>query len=138
MELVLDSSLALAWGLPDEASGRADRLLPRASGKNAFWVPVLWWYEIANALTMARRRRRLVEADLSRLSSSIGLLPIQTDSILNAETIRALQVLADAYGLSAYDSAYLELAQRRGLGLATLDRRLAQAARGAGVNLIPL
>jgi len=71
-------------------------------------------------------------------SSSIGLLPIQTDSILNAETIRALQVLADAYGLSAYDSAYLELAQRRGLGLATLDRRLAQAARGAGVNLIPL
>ena len=138
MELVLDSSLALAWGLPDEASGRADRLLPRASGKNAFWVPVLWWYEIANALTMARRRRRLVEADLSRLSSSIGLLPIQTDSILNAETIRALQVLADAYGLSAYDSAYLELAQRRGLGLATLDRRLAQAAGGAGVNLIPL
>ena len=66
------------------------------------------------------------------------LLPIQTDSILNAETIRALQVLADAYGLSTYDSAYLELAQRRGLGLATLDRRLAQAARGAGVNLIPL
>lgn len=138
MDLVLDSSLALAWGLPDEASGRADRLLPRASGKNAFWVPALWWYEIANALTMARRRRRLVEADRSRLIELYRVLPIQTDSVLNPETMRTLQVLAEEYVLSAYDAAYLELAQRRGLGLATLDRRLAQAAKEAGVNLIPL
>jgi predicted nucleic acid-binding protein len=66
------------------------------------------------------------------------MLPIQTDSVLGLETIRTLQVLADEYGLSAYDAAYLELAERRGLGLATRDRRLATAARGAGVNLIPL
>ncbi len=87
---------------------------------------------------MARRRRRLVEADRSRLIELYRVLPIQTDAVLNTETIRMLQVLADEYGLSAYDAAYLELAQRRGLGLATLDRRLGQAAREAGVNLIPL
>jgi predicted nucleic acid-binding protein len=138
MDFVLDSSLALAWGLPDEASERADRLLPRPSRKHGFWVPALWWYELANALTMARRRRRLDETDRSRLIDLYRALPIQTDSVLNAETIRMLQVLADAYRLSAYDAAYVELAQRRGLGLATLDRRLAQAARGAGVDLIPL
>jgi hypothetical protein len=51
MDLVLDSSIAVAWGLPDEASARADRLLARASGKYAFWGPALWWYEIGNALT---------------------------------------------------------------------------------------
>ena len=98
----------------------------------------MWWYEIANALTMARRRHRLVEADRSRLIELYRMLPVQTDSVLSSETIRTLQVLADEYGLSAYDAAYLELAQRRGLGLATLDRRLATAARGAGVNLVPL
>jgi predicted nucleic acid-binding protein len=138
MDLVLDSSLAVAWGLPDEASARADRLLARASAESAFWVPALWWYEIANALTTARRRHRLVEADRSRLIELYRMLPIQTDSVLGPETIRTLQVLADEHGLSAYDAAYLELAQRRGLGLATVDRRLATAARGAGVNLIPL
>ena len=138
MDLVLDSSLAVAWGLPDEASARADRLLARASRKNAFWVPALWWYEIANALTMAHRRHRLVEADRSRLIELYRVLPIQTDSVLGPETLGTLQVLADEYGLSAYDTAYLELAQRRGLGLATLDRRLAAAAKGAGVHLIPV
>src|SRR3989442_4674269 len=138
MDLVLDSSLAVAWGLPDETSARADRLLARASGKSAFWVPALWWYDIANALTMARRRHRLVEADRSRLIELYRVLPIQTDSVLGLETVRTLQVLAHEYGLSAYDAAYLELAQRRGLGLATLDRRLATAAGGAGGELASL
>src|SRR3989442_2752259 len=132
MGLVLDSSLAVAWGLPDETSARADRLLARASGKSAFWVPALWWYEIANALTMARRRHRLVEADRSRLLELYRVLPIQTDSVLGLETVRTLQVLAHEYGLSAYDAAYLELAQRRGLGLATLDPPPAPAAGGGG------
>ena len=63
MEWVVDSSLALAWGLPDEISPRADRMLDRVTAQDVLWVPALWWYEIANALMMAERRRRITEAD---------------------------------------------------------------------------
>jgi predicted nucleic acid-binding protein len=74
MECVLDSSVALAWVLPDETSSRADRLLDAASPRSVFWVPALWWYEVADALTMAQRRKRLREADRVRAAELYGLL----------------------------------------------------------------
>lgn len=136
MDWVLDCSLALAWALPDETSKRADRFLAEVSRKSVLWVPALWWYEMANALTMAQRRQRLAEADRMRLVELYGMLPIQTDIHLIPDVMWRFHVLAEEYGLSAYDAAYLELAQRRGLGLATLDRRLIRAARKAGVKVI--
>jgi len=136
MECVLDCSLALAWALPDEASRRADRLLARLSPRDVFWVPALWWYEMANALTTAHRRGRLKEADRRRIIHLYGLLPIQTDTFLNPDTIWRFHSLAEEYALSAYDAAYLELAVRRGLGLATLDRRLSMAVRRAGLHTV--
>ncbi len=136
MDWVLDCSLALAWALPDETSKEADRLLAQISQKNLFWVPALWWYEISNAVTMAARQQRLTEADRIRVLELYGLLPIQTDTDLDADAMWRFHMVAEKYGLSAYDAAYLELAQRRGLGLATLDRRLIIAARKAGVKVI--
>lgn len=136
MEWVLDCSLALAWALPDETSPRADRFLASATREDVFWVPALWWYELANALTMAQRRHRLPESDRLRLMELYGALPVQTDTFIGPNAAWRLHALAVAHGLSAYDAAYLELAQRRGLGLATLDRRLAGAARRAGIRLI--
>lgn len=135
MDWVLDSSLALAWALPDETSKRADQLLAQVSGKSVFWVPALWWYEISNALTMARRRRRLAEADRRRAAELYGMLPIETDADLGSDVMWRLHAMAEEYDLSAYDAAYLELARRRGLGLATLDRVLMKAARKAGVRV---
>ena len=136
MDCVLDCSLALAWALPDETSTRADRFLARVSRENVLWVPALWWYEIANALTTAQRRQRLAGADALRLVELYGMLPIETDGHLNPDTVRRFHTLAQEYTVSAYDAAYLELAQRRRLGLATLDRRLITAARRAGVEVI--
>ncbi|MFQ5521328.1 MAG: type II toxin-antitoxin system VapC family toxin [Candidatus Methylomirabilia bacterium] len=136
MDWVLDSSLALGWALPDETTKWADRFLARVSRKNTFWVPALWWYEVSNALTMAQRRRRLAEADRVRLIELYGMLPIQTDSELGPDAAWRFHTLAQKYALSAYDAAYVELAQRRGLGLATLDRRLLTAARTAGIRVI--
>lgn len=136
MGWVLDCSLALAWALPDETSRRADQFLVRVSHDSDIWVPALWWYEMANALAMAQRRQRLPEADSTRLVELYGMLPIQTDVYLNAEVMWRFRTLAREYDLSAYDAAYLELAQRRGLGLATLDRHLITAARKAGVEVI--
>lgn len=133
MDWVLDCSLALAWALPDEKSKKADQFLARASRESLFWVPALWWYELANALTMAQRRGRLAEADRIRLIELYGMLPIETDTSLNPDAVWHFQALAQRYTLSAYDAAYLELAQRKGLGLATLDGSLIRAARKAGV-----
>jgi predicted nucleic acid-binding protein len=135
MEWVIDSSLALAWGLPDETSMRADRFLRHVSADDALWVPALWWYEISNALVMAQRRRRLTEADRLGLVTLYGRLPLHTDTHLNPETVGRLQVLAQEHSLSAYDAAYLELATRKGLGLVTLDQRLMAAARNAGIRI---
>lgn len=135
---VLDCSVALAWALPDETSERADRLLGRVPRHPAFWVPALWWYELANGLMMAQRRRRLTEINRIRLLETFGRLPIETDTFLNADTIARLHALGQAHSLSAYDAAYLELAQRRGLALATFDERLIAASRHAGVTLVQL
>jgi len=133
MAIVLDCSLALAWGLPDETSTRADRFLARAS-EDVFWVPALWWYEMTNALTMAHRRHRVAASDVMRLIELYGGLAIQTDTLLTPEVARRLHLLAQEYSLSAYDAAYLELAQRRTLRLATLDRNLLRAGRRAGIQ----
>lgn len=134
MGWVVDCSLALAWGLPDERTSEADRFLGGSAGKGAFWVPALWWYELSNALLAAERRQRLSEADRILLIELYGKLPIQTDASLGPAMVHRLQALAVTHSLSAYDASYLELAERRGLGLATLDRRLARAAVKAGIN----
>lgn len=136
MEIVLDSSVALAWALPDEMSGRAERLLTRASRGSVFWVPALWWYEVANALTLAQRRQRLAGADRARIIELYGMLSLQTDGALDVNSMWRFHALAEEHALSAYDAAYLELALRRGLGLATFDRHLVRAARRAGVRII--
>ncbi len=135
MNWVVDSSIALAWALPDEVSKEADRFLSRISRKSILWVPALWWYEIANALLMAERRKRLGEAEKMRLIELYGRLPIQTDMALDSDIVWHLHTLAMQYNLSAYDAAYLELAQRRGSGLATVDRLLRSAAQEAGIKV---
>jgi predicted nucleic acid-binding protein len=136
MSWVLDSSLALAWALPDEHSDDADHVLDHISTEDGFWVPALWWYEISNALLMAQQRKRIKEADRLRLIELYGLLPLQTDTPSHPDTIRRFQEIALTYSLSAYDASYLELALRKGLGLATFDRRLQEAAEKVGLNTI--
>jgi predicted nucleic acid-binding protein len=135
MDWVLDSSTALALALPDETSEHADHFFRRITSESVLWVPALWWYEIANALIGAQRRKRLTEGDRMRLIELYRMLPIQTDTVLDSDAMVRFHTLAMDYGLSAYDAAYLEVAQRRGLGLATLDQRLHSAAIRAGVKV---
>jgi predicted nucleic acid-binding protein len=133
MDWVIDSSVALAWALPDEASKEAERFLSRVSIRSVLWVPALWWYEMANALLMAQRRKRLTEAGRIRVMELYRKLPIRTDTMLDSDIIWRFYTLAMEYNLSAYDAAYLELAQRKGLRLATADQHLYAAARKAGI-----
>lgn len=132
--IVLDSSVSLAWALDDEqALGPAT--LGQVAAVDSAIVPVHWILEVTNALRMAVRRRRLAPDDPPQVLARIRNQPIEIDPETIERAWTDIPALADAYGLTTYDAAYLELASRLGLPLATLDLDLARAAREAGVAL---
>jgi predicted nucleic acid-binding protein len=130
--VVVDASVALAWCFPDEGSNEADRML--ASLKSlAIWVPAVWALEIANAMLVGERRKRLKQPDIMRFIALLESLPITQDRQTVSENVRNLLPLGQVHGLSAYDAAYLDLAIRRNAPLATLDTDLQKAATRAGI-----
>jgi predicted nucleic acid-binding protein len=131
---VLDCSVSAAWCLQDETSARATKVLKRLTSEEAL-VPSLWPVEMANVLTVAERKGRISAADAERAAELILTLPIVIDSH-DGTILRRLRAIAREYDLSAYDGCYLELAQRLGLPLATLDRNLATAAKKSGIPLL--
>ncbi len=132
---VVDSSMALAWGLPDERSPSADRFWNQVGSDSQLWVPSLWWYEIANAMVVVCRRARLDENDSQEILSLLGRLPVTTASPPMGDELRRLHTLAVKHGLSAYDAAHLDLARNLSVDLATLDQGLATAARNEGLSV---
>lgn len=136
MAFVVDSSVALAWLLPDEQSDTADALKGRLETQRPV-APTLWPLEVGNALLSARRRGRLTERDIDRLLEVFAALPIEVEVAAPVESLLATIALARRYRLTTYDAAYLELAKRRGLPLATFDSRLGTAASAAGITRLP-
>lgn len=132
--LVLDCSVAVAWCFEGEADRYADAVLDALTDGSAL-VPALWPLEVANVLVMAERRRRLRRADTMRLLELVGALPVVVDNPVTIGELPGLLGLAAAHRLSAYDAAYLHLAMREQLPLATRDRALSAAARSTGVRL---
>lgn len=132
---VLDTSVALAWCFEDETSAAADRVLDRLATGEAV-VPAIWPVEVGNALLAGERRKRIKPADTARSLELLGRLNIRLDAANPQDDLEKLVTLARSFNLSVYDAAYLGLAMREGLPLATLDRALAQAARRAGVSLL--
>jgi predicted nucleic acid-binding protein len=137
MSWTLDASVALAWVLPDERSPLADAFLVGLPADSQLWIPALWWYEVANALRTAQAQKRLGESDVPRAIELYRQLPLRVDTLLGHEAMLRWHMLAAAHDLSVYDAAYLELAQRKGLGLASLDQRLNRTAKKLGVRLWP-
>jgi len=133
---VLDSSVALAWLFADE--GEAALAVLDRVGEAGAVVPSLWRYEVANGLLVAERRGRIDAGYRARSLGRLAVLPIACDEESDRRCWDATVALAEARGLTAYDAAYLELAQRRLLPLATLDAALAGAARDAGVVALSL
>ena len=136
MSLVLDSSAVLAWVHGDERTPEIEAVFDRAVEEGAI-VPNLWHLEVANSLTVAVRRKRVAQTFRDDVLRDLGELNISVDGDTAANAWSATVRLADLYGLTVYDAAYLELAQRLRLPLATLDRDLAKAARAAGVEVLP-
>ncbi len=131
--LVCDCSVSAAWCLDDETSAAADQVLELSAGGEIL-VPAIWPAEMANVLWAAERRGRISTVDADAALAAFGRLPIRVDPDTPNSARRLLEV-ARVRELSAYDAAYLELALRHGVPLATLDRRLGAAAQAAGVEL---
>lgn len=134
-DFVLDASMALAWVLDHPIAPYALEIRSAlARGKRGL-VPALWHLEIANALATAERRRDLVGADLDDALTTIQMTATAAlDTDMNLITIREILANARSFQLTAYDAAYLELARRETLPLATLDKSLQVAAKKAGVR----
>ena len=130
--IVVDASIALAWCLGDEADEYAERMLDRVARDTAI-APAHWSLEVANGLLTAQRRGRIGADELPRVTQLLHGLGVE---ILPVELSTALGALetAQQHQLSAYDAVYLDLAQFRGLPLATLDGPLTAACRRAGVE----
>jgi predicted nucleic acid-binding protein len=132
---VLDSSATLAWIYGDETTGPIRRLFDAVGDEGAV-VPALWRLEIANSLTVAVRRGR-IEASFRRAAlTDLALLDIAIDDQTDAHAWGEALRVADLFRLTVYDAAYLELAQRRNLPLATLDGELRAAAKSLGLGLM--
>jgi predicted nucleic acid-binding protein len=135
VSLVIDSSATLAWIYSEEATETIRGVFARLTERGA-WVPALWRLELANVLEMGVRRGRHDSAFRDATLADLTLLPISVDPETDRHAWSATLRLAAKHRLTLYDAAYLELAQRRGLPLATLDRELRQAATAEGVRLL--
>jgi predicted nucleic acid-binding protein len=135
VSLVLDSSVALAWVYREERSDTISAVFDQVTEAGA-WVPSLWRLEVANVLEMGVRRGRNDAAFRDAMLADLELLPIQSDSETEKHAWRSTLRLAERHRLTVYDAAYLELAMRRGLPLASLDRELCAAARAENVTLL--
>lgn len=131
---VLDGSVVLAWFFADESSPYADSVAVSFARAQAI-VPVLWRFEIANALIVGERRKRSTEAQASGFLSRLSQLSIILDEQSTAEAWPSTITLARKLQLSAYDAAYLEVALRRAIPIATLDKRLGDAANNVGIAI---
>jgi len=130
----VDASTTLAWCFPDETSEYADSVLVALEGCTIL-VPAVWSFELANAVLVGERKKRLNQPEIKGFTTLLESLSIVQDAQPISDNIRSVLPLARAHGLTAYDAAYLELSIRRSAPLATLDRNLRKAAKESGIEL---
>jgi predicted nucleic acid-binding protein len=131
MAFVLDASVSAAGRLRMKDHPIADAAFSSLQTEEAV-VPALWWFEVRNILVVNERRGRINQQETDFFLRALALFRIRIEREPDDAGVLAI---ARAQGLSVYDAAYLELAYREKLPLATLDRRLGEAARLVGVQL---
>lgn len=133
---VADASVGIAWSVISQSTPVTEKLLDRVDAGMPFVVPVLWPFEVANALLMLRRRKRMAPDEFARACGEFaGLTPLIDDEGPRL-ALNEIIGLADKFGLTIYDATYLELAIRRRLALASRDKSLNNAARTCGVETL--
>jgi len=137
MSCVLDASTSVAWLHPWEATPALAQFF-RDIAINGAWVPALWHLEIANVLRTNLLRKRYSEATRDHYLLLMRQVPVVVDAFTDQRAWTGTLALSDLHKLTLYDAAYLELAIRRNLPLATLDGDLRTAANREGVPLVAL
>ena len=136
--IVLDASVAVAWCFEDEKTPFTEGVLDLLSAGTEVLTPAIWPFEVANALLVAERRKRITVAQVTALLRRIAGLPISVEPIEARHAFEQILSVARQQNLTEYDAAYLELALRAGLTIATLDDKLKQAARLVDVGLVKI
>ena len=132
MPIVIDNSVYFAWCMSDEDAPLADKAMSRVVEEGGV-VPGIWWYELRNALLMNERRGRISRQQVTDTlvdSQSLGI------SVDDGHDETLILELARQFELTIYDAAYIEVALRRSMPLATLDERLRQAAEAVGIAIV--
>lgn len=133
---VADASIALAWCFEDEATAWTDSLMERLSRGDRIVVPAHWPTEMSNGLLMGLRRQRIEAGRAEAFWDELAVLPIHIEPPLHPALAKDVLSLAAHNGLTVYDAAYLELAMRRNLALASLDAELTASASRLGVAVM--
>lgn len=133
---VLDASVALAWCFNEERTAFTEAVLDAMSGGAEAVTPAIWPLEVANALLVAERKKRVSPANVAVFLDRILRFSISVEPTPAPRAFGGILSLARLQNLTEYDAAYAELAQRRDLPLATLDDKLRHAARTAGIKLL--
>jgi len=133
---IADSSVGVAWAAHSQASEATDRLLEKVADGQPLVVPTLWPFEVANSLLVLLRRRRIIADDRDRALGALARLPLVVDDEGCRLAFGTVSELASEHGLSVYDAAYLELALRRKLPLASRDDALCNAAKVCDIKLL--
>jgi predicted nucleic acid-binding protein len=137
VNFVVDASFALAWVLKDETTAETDKVLDSLGRGAKAFVPALWRWEIANGLLTVAKHKRATTTEVNGHLLRLRSLPIEIDETAPEQAWSLTHSLAQKHKLTSYDAAYLELAIRRGLPLATLDSDLIAAAKAEKVDLLP-
>jgi predicted nucleic acid-binding protein len=135
LSFVLDGSIPVAFIIEDERTVKVAGLMNRAA-RDGCVVPSLWRLEVANALRMAIRRRRLTQKSAAASLMDLEAIKVEADTETDHQAWTITWNLAARHNLTLYDAAYLELAGRRGLPLASLDAALRKAAHNDGVEVL--
>lgn len=132
MAPVVDTSAILALAYDDEDAAYAEAVIARIATEGAV-VPTMFWFELRNALVMGERRGRITAEQTRAFLADLALLPFEVD---DEPDEAGVMELARRFRLTVYDAAYLEVARRRRLALATIDEAIVRAAQGAGVEVL--
>ncbi len=133
---VVDASIVLTWCFPDENSALALKVAQMFKQGDSAIAPSFWPHEVLNALLVGEKRKRISGNLIRTFLTDLATLPIVLQELQADAVFDRVQSLSRAHGLTTYDAAYLDLAQRNGLPLATLDEDLIRACSKTGVELI--
>jgi predicted nucleic acid-binding protein len=132
----VDATVGVSWAVLSQSSLATGQLLKEVAAGKAFVVPGLWMYEVANALLVLMRRKKMEPGQCARARKALGQLNPIVDDEGPRWALSRIWELANQHSLTIYDAAYLELAQRRQLPLASRDEDLIKAAHQCGVRSI--